>query len=64
VRDLSLGERQKVEIIKLLMAKAEFLIFDEAHERARSARDRRTDAGLPPTPQDGLAVLFITHKLR
>jgi simple sugar transport system ATP-binding protein len=64
VRDLSLGELQKVEIIKLLMAKARFLIFDEptsvlAPHEIDALLDlfRRLRA-------DGLAVIFITHKLR
>jgi general nucleoside transport system ATP-binding protein len=64
IYDLSIGEQQKVEIIKLLLARAEFLIFDEPtsvlapheiHELLEVFRKLR---------QDGLAVLFITHKLR
>lgn len=64
VRDLSLGERQKVEILKLLLAQARYLIFDEptsvlAPHEVDGLLDvfRRLRA-------DGLAVVFITHKLR
>jgi general nucleoside transport system ATP-binding protein len=64
VRELSVGEQQKVEILKLLLTKAEFLIFDEPtsvlapHEIDELMEVFRT------LRQDGLAVLFITHKLR
>ena len=64
VDDLSLGERQRVELIKLLMADAKLLIFDEP------------TSVLAPHEVDGLfrvfdalrsneySVLFITHKVR
>ncbi|MHB8576781.1 MAG: ABC transporter ATP-binding protein, partial [Dehalococcoidia bacterium] len=64
VGTLSVGEQQKVEILKLLLAKARILIFDEptsvlAPHEIDGLLDifRRLRA-------DGLAVLFITHKLR
>jgi ABC-type uncharacterized transport system ATPase subunit len=64
VRDLSIGERQKVEIIKLLMARAEFLIFDESTSvLAPHEIDELMDV-FRKLRQDGLAVVFITHKLR
>ena len=64
VRDLTMGERQKVELIKLLLADAKVLIFDEP------------TSVLAPHEVDGLfrvfeelkkstyALLFITHKMR
>jgi simple sugar transport system ATP-binding protein len=64
VSELSIGERQKVEIIKLLMAKAEFLIFDEPTSvLAPHEIDELLDI-FRQLREDGLAVLFITHKLR
>jgi general nucleoside transport system ATP-binding protein len=63
VADLAMGERQKVEILKILLAGARILIFDEP------------TSVLAPHEVDGLfqifarltadryAVLFITHKL-
>src|SRR5215469_9079818 len=64
VYDLSIGEQQKVEIIKLLMAKAEFLIFDEPTSvLAPHEIDELLDV-FRRLRRDGLAVLFITHKLR
>lgn len=64
VRNLSLGEQQKVEILKLLLADAKVLIFDEPtsvlapHEVDELIEVFRT------LRRDGLSVLFITHKLR
>jgi simple sugar transport system ATP-binding protein len=64
VRDLSIGERQKVEIVKLLMAKAEFLIFDEPTSVLAPHEVDELMGIFRQLRQDGLAVLFITHKLR
>jgi simple sugar transport system ATP-binding protein len=64
VRDLSLGERQKVEIIKLLLAKAEFLIFDEPTSVLAPHEIDELMQVFRQLRRDGLAVLFITHKLR
>jgi simple sugar transport system ATP-binding protein len=64
VRQLSVGDQQKVEILKLLLADARALILDEPtkvlapHEVA--ALFRVFDA----LKADGYAILFITHKLR
>jgi simple sugar transport system ATP-binding protein len=64
VYDLSIGEQQKVEIIKLLLAKAQFLIFDEPTSvLAPHEIDELLDV-FRQLRQDNLAVLFITHKLR
>ena len=63
IEDLSVGERQRVEIVRLLFIGAEILIFDEptavltpgewgefAQVLARLSRERK-------------AIIFITHKL-
>src|SRR5437868_6218873 len=42
VRALSQGERQKVEIVKLLMARARFLIFDEPTSVLAPHEDRKS----------------------
>jgi ABC-type uncharacterized transport system ATPase subunit len=64
VRQLSLGEQQKVEILKLLMARAQTLIFDEPTSvLAPHEIDELMDV-FRKLRADGLAVLFITHKLR
>jgi general nucleoside transport system ATP-binding protein len=64
VRQLSVGDQQKVEILKLLLAGARVLIFDEPtkvlppHEVA--ALFRVFDA----LRAEGYGIVFITHKLR
>jgi simple sugar transport system ATP-binding protein len=64
VRNLSLGELQKVEIIKLLMAKARFLIFDEPTSVLAPHEIDGLLEVFRLLRTDGLAVIFITHKLR
>jgi simple sugar transport system ATP-binding protein len=58
------GEQQKVEILRLLIAEASVLIFDEPTSvLAPHESDALMDI-FRKLRQDGLAVLFITHKLR
>ena len=64
VYDLSIGEQQKVEIIKLLLAKARFLIFDEPTSVLAPHEIDELLEVFRQLRRDGLAVLFITHKLR
>ena len=64
VGQLSVGERQKVEILKLLLADAQILILDEP---TRSLAPHEID-GLfrvfDNLRRDGYAVVFITHKMK
>jgi len=64
VRQLSVGERQKVEVLKLLLADARILILDEP---TRSLAPHEVD-GLfrvfSHLRREGYAVVFITHKLK
>jgi general nucleoside transport system ATP-binding protein len=64
IYDLSIGEQQKVEIIKLLLAKAKFLIFDEPTSVLAPHEIDELLEIFRQLRHDGLAVLFITHKLR
>ncbi|MBM4277078.1 MAG: ABC transporter ATP-binding protein [Deltaproteobacteria bacterium] len=61
---LSVGERQKVEVLKLLLADARILIFDEP---TRSLAPHEVD-GLfqvfANLKRDGYALAFITHKMK
>jgi simple sugar transport system ATP-binding protein len=61
---LSVGERQKVEVLKLLLADSRILILDEP---TRNLAPHEVD-GLyrvfARLRQDGYAVIFITHKLK
>lgn len=64
VRDLSVGERQRVEILKLLTSTASFIILDEPtsvlapHEVASLLELLRS------LRSGGYTVILITHKLR
>jgi ABC-type uncharacterized transport system ATPase subunit len=61
---LSMGEQQKVELIKLLLAEARVLIFDEP---TRVLAPREIESLLQIFRQlkaANYAVIFITHKLR
>ena len=64
VRDLALGEQQKVEILKLLMARSEVLIFDEPTSVLAPHEIDELLEIFRRLRDDGMAVLFITHKLR
>lgn len=61
---LSVGEKQKVELIKLLLAEAKILIFDEP---TRNLAPHEID-GLfqifANLRHNGYSVIFITHKLK
>jgi ABC-type uncharacterized transport system ATPase subunit len=60
---LSVGERQKVEIVKLLVARARVLVFDEP---TRSLAPHEVAAlldVLATLKRDGYAIVFIGHKL-
>jgi len=64
VRQLPVGDQQKVEILKLLLANARVLIFDEP---TRVLAPHELDAFfrvIGALKAEGYAILFITHKLR
>jgi len=64
VSHLSIGEQQKVEIIKLLLSDARLLILDEP---TRVLAPHEVDAlfsVLKKLRQDGYAIILITHKLK
>jgi general nucleoside transport system ATP-binding protein len=64
VRNLSIGEQQKVEILKLLVAESSVLIFDEPTSVLAPHESEALMAIFRRLREDGLSVLFITHKLR
>lgn len=63
VRDLSMGERQRVEILKLLHRQADILIFDEPTAVLTHAEIDRLFAILQRLKAEGKTIIFITHKL-
>lgn len=64
VSSLSVGEQQKVEIIKLLLAKAQILIFDEPTKVLAPHEIDGLLKTFADLRNDGYAVVFITHKLQ
>ncbi len=64
VEDLTLGERQRVELIKLLLADARLLIFDEPTSVLAPHEADGLFRVFSTLRENGYSVLFITHKVR
>jgi simple sugar transport system ATP-binding protein len=64
VRRLSIGERQRVEILKVLMAGARLVILDEPTSVLAPQEVDALFAGVERLRSVGLSVVIITHKLR
>jgi simple sugar transport system ATP-binding protein len=60
---LSVGERQRVEILKALMRGARALILDEPTAVLTPQESRALFATLKKMVAQGMAILFISHKL-
>lgn len=64
VWQLSVGQQQRVELLKLLLAQARVLVFDEP-TKVLVPHEVETLFGIfARLRADGYALLFITHKLR
>ena len=63
VGDLSLGEQQKVEILKILLGGARVLIFDEPTSVLAPHEAEGLFRIFDHLRADGFALLFITHKM-
>jgi simple sugar transport system ATP-binding protein len=63
-RDLPLGTRQKVEIVKILLAGARILIFDEPTSVLAPQEVEGLFTQIDELRSRGYSVLMITHKLR
>lgn len=63
VRDLSMGERQRVEILKLLRLGARVLIFDEPTSVLTPTEIESFCEVLRTLRREGRTIVFITHKL-
>lgn len=61
--DLSLGEKQQVEILKLLHRKSNILIFDEPTAVLTPAEASTLFTALRLMAMEGKAIVFISHKL-
>jgi len=64
VRDLSLAERQQVELLRVLMVGAEVLILDEPTSALAPQEVEALFATVADLRSRGLAIVLITHKLR
>lgn len=63
VKDLSVGERQRVEILKALYRNATVLILDEPTAVLAPQEVEQLFASLRRLQAGGLSVVFISHKL-
>src|SRR3954464_5873749 len=63
VQDLTVGARQRVEIIKLLYRGADLLILDEPTAALTPPEWRELAQFLRGMADEGRSVIFITHKL-
>ena len=64
VRDLPIGDQQKVEVLKLLVGQARILIFDEATRVLAPHEIEGLFEIFETLKKDGYAIVFITHKMR
>ncbi len=64
IRHLSVGDQQKVEILKLLLAEARVLILDEPTKVLAPHEAEELFGVFETLKAEGYAILFITHKLR
>lgn len=64
VSQLSIGEQQKVEILKLLLSNARLFILDEPTRVLAPHEVKALFAVLKNLRKDGYAILLITHKLK
>jgi simple sugar transport system ATP-binding protein len=64
VRQLAVGDQQKVEILKLLLAKARVLILDEPTKVLAPHEVVALFRVFEALKAEGYCILFITHKLR
>lgn len=63
MRDLTVGQRQQVEIIRLLIAGSDVLILDEPTTGITAAQVDALFVALRTIVATGKTVLFVTHKL-
>jgi simple sugar transport system ATP-binding protein len=63
LRDLPMGDRQKVEIVKILAAGARVLIFDEPTSVLAPHEAENLFRVFDRLKAEGYAVLFISHKM-
>ncbi|MCX6030286.1 MAG: ATP-binding cassette domain-containing protein [Chloroflexi bacterium] len=63
VSDLSIGERQQLEISRLLWLGARTLVLDEPTTAISAQQRDKLFATLRKLAQEGMSVIFVSHKL-
>jgi simple sugar transport system ATP-binding protein len=63
VHDLSVGERQRIEIVRCLLQKPKLLIMDEPTSVLTPQEVEKLFATLRRLAGEGCAILYISHKL-
>lgn len=63
VMELSMGERQRVEIIRALLTRPKLLILDEPTSVLTPQAVRKLFRTLHQLSEEGVSILFISHKL-
>jgi ABC-type uncharacterized transport system ATPase subunit len=63
VHDLSVGERQRIEIVRCLLQKPKLLIMDEPTSVLTPQEVERLFETLRRLAKEGCAILYISHKL-
>ncbi len=64
VHDLSVGERQRIEIVRCLLQNPKLLIMDEPTSVLTPAEVARLFVTLRRLAADGCSILYISHKLK
>ena len=63
VEDLSVGERQRVEILKCLFIGADILLFDEPTSFLTDIETEKLFTSLKRMTSEGRSVVFVTHHI-
>ena len=63
VEALSVGERQRVEILKCLFRGAEILLFDEPTSYLTEIESKKLFESVAKMTDEGRSVVFVTHKI-
>ena len=63
VEDLSVGERQRVEILKCLFIGADILLFDEPTSFLTDIETEKLFVSLKRMTSEGRSIVFVTHHI-
>jgi simple sugar transport system ATP-binding protein len=63
IEDLSVGERQRVEILKCLFIGAEILLFDEPTSHLTEIEVAKFFESLKKMAAEGRSIVFVTHRI-